>query len=407
MSNNIIPDWIHSHSADSGFVAARVSKHLGIPFAHTGHSFGPRIEAEETGLAEAEFITTSTQQEIRTWEVYQNFERGIFHSIAFGIDTGQIPFEIVERSEHGITVDSSVRDEMSSNGNKNVSSMYTGTSHVERYIELVQQNLELSRGFGLKQSNRTAYSKKLRTAKRIIALDIDNTMIAPKIGNPGLDVLREKLLNRPDDLAFAVASGRDLGLVREAIEKFKLPIPDIIISAIGTQIDYRPDVDYSDKSWHKFISYRWNRPRLMQSLSLVDFLELQEPQAQSPIKLSYYCTREKYNLETIRKALGRDFFHVTVLYSHEKFLDILPHRASKSRALRFVAKKLGLSPHKVMTAGDSGNDADMLGSPFLSTVVGNYSPELEILRNRNGVYFAKGFAAQGVWEGVNHFDWQW
>jgi sucrose-phosphate synthase len=83
-----IPDVIHSHYADAGYVGSRLSHQLSVPLVHTGHSLGRnkrnqllasgvkrseiettynisrRIEAEETTLGVAERVITSTQQEI-------------------------------------------------------------------------------------------------------------------------------------------------------------------------------------------------------------------------------------------------------------------------------------------------------------------------------------------------------
>ncbi|MCG6934109.1 MAG: glycosyltransferase [Gallionella sp.] len=83
-----IPDIIHSHYADAGYVGSRLSHQLGVPLVHTGHSLGRskrkqllasgvkrseiettynisrRIEAEETTLGVAERVITSTRQEI-------------------------------------------------------------------------------------------------------------------------------------------------------------------------------------------------------------------------------------------------------------------------------------------------------------------------------------------------------
>jgi sucrose-phosphate synthase len=87
-SQGRMPDVIHSHYADAGYVGSRLSHQLGIPLVHTGHSLGRnkrqqllasgikrseieatyhisrRIEAEETTLGVAERVITSTQQEI-------------------------------------------------------------------------------------------------------------------------------------------------------------------------------------------------------------------------------------------------------------------------------------------------------------------------------------------------------
>jgi len=84
----IVPDIIHSHYADAGYVGVRLSSMLGVPLVHTGHSLGRvkrrrllasglnreeteqryhmtrRIEAEEEALGTAELVITSTHQEI-------------------------------------------------------------------------------------------------------------------------------------------------------------------------------------------------------------------------------------------------------------------------------------------------------------------------------------------------------
>lgn len=87
-SQGRVPDIIHSHYADAGYVGSRLSHQLGVTLVHTGHSLGRskrkqllasgirrgeieatynisrRIEAEETTLGVAERVITSTQQEI-------------------------------------------------------------------------------------------------------------------------------------------------------------------------------------------------------------------------------------------------------------------------------------------------------------------------------------------------------
>ena len=93
------PDVIHSHYADAGEVARKLSYLLGIPHVHTGHSLGRckrarlvaagrrestidrqynferRISAEEAVLAHASLVVTSTRQEITDqYRLYENFD---------------------------------------------------------------------------------------------------------------------------------------------------------------------------------------------------------------------------------------------------------------------------------------------------------------------------------------------
>jgi sucrose-phosphate synthase len=60
---------------------------------------------------------------------------------------------------------------------------------------------------------------------------------------------------------------------------------------------------------------------------------------------------------------------------------------------------------KVLVAGDSGNDEQMLSSKAKAVVVGNYSSELEKLRGQDHVYFSEGKYAQGILEAIAHYQW--
>ena len=106
-----LPDLIHSHYADAGYVGSRLSHQLGIPLVHTGHSLGRvkrrrllaagldsttieqrysmsrRIEAEEQTLASAERVITSTHQEIEEqYELYDHYQPDQMRVIPPGTD---------------------------------------------------------------------------------------------------------------------------------------------------------------------------------------------------------------------------------------------------------------------------------------------------------------------------------
>ena len=87
-----------------------------------------------------------------------------------------------------------------------------------------------------------------------------------------------------------------------------------------------------------------------------------------------------------------------------KYLDLLPLRASKGFAVRYFADKWGISLEKILVAGDSGNDLDMMVGRTMGVVVGNHEKELEKLRNLERVYFAQGDHANGILEAINYFD---
>lgn len=123
-SQERIPDLLHSHYADAGYVGARLSHQLGIPLVHTGHSLGRskrlrllasgstrgqiedtyrmsrRIEAEETTLSAAERIITSTGQEIEEqYGLYDFYQPERMCVIPPGTDLGH--FYPPNKSEKG------------------------------------------------------------------------------------------------------------------------------------------------------------------------------------------------------------------------------------------------------------------------------------------------------------------
>lgn len=109
-----MPDVIHSHYADAGYVGAHLSHQLGVPLVHTGHSLGRnkrqqllasgikrseiestynisrRIEAEETTLGAAERVITSTQQEIeQQYGLYDFYQPDRMRVVPPGTDLTQ------------------------------------------------------------------------------------------------------------------------------------------------------------------------------------------------------------------------------------------------------------------------------------------------------------------------------
>ena len=109
-----LPDWIHAHYADAGYVGALLQRRLGIPLVFTGHSLGRekrrrllaaglearhldehyslarRIDAEELALAHSALVVTSTPQERDTqYARYCGFRGDVARVIPPGVDTRQ------------------------------------------------------------------------------------------------------------------------------------------------------------------------------------------------------------------------------------------------------------------------------------------------------------------------------
>ncbi|MEZ4567393.1 MAG: glycosyltransferase, partial [Desulfobacterales bacterium] len=113
-----IPDIVHGHYPDAGYVALNLSEIFGIPFVYTGHSLGRsklarllkdgmtekeittkykidhRIQMEEEILKSADFVVASTHQEVNEqYGLYENRNVPKYNVIPPGLDVDRFyPF---------------------------------------------------------------------------------------------------------------------------------------------------------------------------------------------------------------------------------------------------------------------------------------------------------------------------
>jgi len=293
----------------------------------------------------------------------------------------------------------------SNNGILNVQKEFSWDRHVERYLELVNEHIEVI-NHKVSISEPAREFQLLGPVKKLLITDIDGTLILPKFGNPGLKELVEQLRKREKGTVFAMASGRNLELVQQAIEEYQLPMPDIILSSVGSEIHYVCPELIKDKGWANFLNWRWKKDEIILKLNKVPWLELQEEAAQREFKVSYLYQRNKLDLDHLREVLDKSWHQVNMITSHGRYLDILPKRASKGQALKFICQKWSIPMDCVYAAGDSGNDLEMFRGPVKGIVVGNRSPELEIIKTGKGIFLAKSPAAEGITEGLMHYGFE-
>ncbi len=241
---------------------------------------------------------------------------------------------------------------------------------------------------------------RLVTLERMIIVDIDNTLIGD---NEGVQKLMQLLKEAGDRVGFAVATGRRLMSAVDILNQWQVQLPDVFITSVGSEIYYGLGL-VRDRSWKHHLDYAWDPLRIREVMQVLPGLKLQPEIDQREFKISYDLDPEHApDYKSIVKHLRQHKIKAKVIYSHGTLLDILPVRASKGLAIRFLALKLGLQPEDILVAGDSGNDEEMLRGNMLGVVVGNYSNELEHLHSKPRIYFAGNFYANGIIEGINHY----
>ncbi|WDP92566.1 MAG: HAD-IIB family hydrolase [Desulfobacter sp.] len=289
----------------------------------------------------------------------------------------------------------------SKNGIMNTRRHYTWENHAATYMETVRDLYRDNEASTLNVRVPVhSIGRRLSALDRLIITDIDNTLLggAPKEIQKFIDLMH----THRDRVGFGVATGRNLDSAAAVLKEHHIPEPDIIISEVGSRINYGTE-RHHDKGWETHIAKNWKPETMVQRLEDIPFITPQEKENQSPYKLSYYMAPGKDRLPKIHHVLTKNRFVYTLIYSHEKYLDILPYRASKGKAIRYLSYKWEIPLKQFLVCGDSGNDEEMIKGDPLAVVVGNYSPELEPLRSARKIYFADAPYAGGILEGMAHY----
>ncbi len=329
--------------------------------------------------------------------------KDIIHNCGNGILVDPTNTKKIAGALKKIITDHDTWEKFSKNGIINVRKHYTWEKHTKNYIKevkkLVKEIPESEIGVAVPSDS---IGKRLAGLNYFIITDIDNTLIGEE-ENKNLNDLLALLTKNRNIIGFCVATGRTIASAVEYLKQHNVHAPDIIISSVGSEIYYGKDLHYG-QGWETHISSKWNRAKIVELLKDVDFLEYQEEITQRRFKISYLMKPGKDRLALIHDLLLKHKCRYNLIYSHQRYLDILPYRASKGKAIRYLSYKWEISLKDILVCGDSGNDEEMLRGEPLAVVVGNYSEELEKLKHGKNIYFAKQKYAGGIVEAVKHYN---
>jgi sucrose-phosphate synthase len=287
---------------------------------------------------------------------------------------------------------------LAENGLKGVRKNYSWQAHAKCYVELiiplVARNQPVTR-MRLSRRPRLYHD-------RAIVTDIDQNLL----GDPeSLTRLIEIIQVNRKCTMFAVATGRRLDGALKILKKHNIPFPDILITSLGTEIHYAPNLQV-DKAWANHIDHLWNPKRIHRLVRTLPGLKVQSKKEQNIFKISYFIDPEKApDLKEINRFLLRHDQSVNVIQSFGQFLDITPMRASKGMALRWVNEQWGIPLENTLTAGGSGADEDLMRGNTMAVVVANrHKEELSDLSTIEHIYFAKKPYAAGIIEALDYYD---
>jgi sucrose-phosphate synthase len=244
--------------------------------------------------------------------------------------------------------------------------------------------------------------KKFLDFTKLIILDIDDTITGD---DEGISKLKNILMGMNNDVGFGVATGRHIESAIDVLKEIDFKMPDVIISSVGSEIYYRNEGEYVySTSWDAHIKNSWVPDKIRELLGSYEFLELQDDTAQRKHKVSYNLLGSVEDLHRAAEILRNNKIKTNLILSHNIYVDLLPYRASKGRAIRYLSYRWNIHLDSILVAGDSGNDEDMLIGELYGVVVGNHTEELQKLRGKRRIFFASQEYANGVIEGIQYFN---
>ncbi len=284
------------------------------------------------------------------------------------------------------------------NGLEGVRRFYSWDAHTAAYVDtvlpIIQEQQPAPRPVP------QAWSGRFRD--RALVTDLDKTLLGDvEALNRFIQLMKE---NRKR-ATFVIATGRRLDSALRKMRQYGIPRPDVLITSLGTDIYYAPNLT-QDTRWRQHIDQMWNPRKVRRLLRELPGLKRQPKIEQGEFKISYYYDPTVApSAEDIASLLHKAELTVNMTISYGQFLDIIPARAGKGQALRWFAAQREVPLERILTAGGSGADEDLMRGNTLAVVVANrHHEELSELADSQRIYFAEAAHAGGILEAIEHYD---
>jgi sucrose-phosphate synthase len=287
--------------------------------------------------------------------------------------------------------------EASRNGLEGVRRHYTWQAHAASYMEQLHGLLGRPR----REPAPWSEGRITRYRDRAIFTDIDQTLLGDEAA---LRDFVDRIRQHHRRVIFGVVTGRRVDAALAVLKKNKVPVPDVLISSLGTRIHYGSGLT-EDTHWADHIDHDWSRERIRRLLADIPGLKLQHRDRQSRFKLSYfYDAKQAPPAEELTTLLHQNELNANIIVSFGQFLDVIPPRASKGLALRYTALRLDIPLERILVAGGSGADEDMIRGNTLAVVVANrHDEELSELVDLERVHFSERPHAGGLLDAIDRY----
>jgi len=328
------------------------------------------------------------------------------------------PRDIISRCQNGLLVDVSdleaLQDSLesagksysqwntwSNNGVEAITRYFSWDAHVCNYIAFMQKRVQnvASRSWTMQKKT----SQKTLTQK-LLLLDLDNNL--EQSDSQALINLRKRLkdYSLQSNFRLGIITGRSIKAAKYQYSQLNLPFPSVWICRAGTEIFYDNE-EKSDILWQDLISMDWDREAVVKALNdLKNYFIFQAIEQQGPFKVSYLLKEPCEGLlPLVRKRLLNSKCSASPHVRCHWYLDIVPLRASRSEAIRYLTLRWGLSLDQVLVVASEQGDAELIKGLNTAVVPVEHDPSLETLRSQQRVFFSS-VAREGIVDGLKHFQ---
>ncbi|MCB4376847.1 MULTISPECIES: HAD family hydrolase [unclassified Synechococcus] len=286
----------------------------------------------------------------------------------------------------------------SDNGVEAISRHFSWDAHVCQYLALMQKRIRSSPVRALSVVRRPS------PVSRLLALDLDSSLELPE--ESSLAHLRDRLQAEPFSAStgLVILTGRSLAQARQRYHELHLPDPKAWICRAGTEIHHGLD-RAADPVWAQRISEAWDRDAVLAAMGhLQEHIRLQDLDHQSRFKVSYLLRASNRGLIGLaRQCLRRHALQAEPQLRCHWFLDVLPQRASRSEAIRFLAQSWGLPLERVLVVASQQGDGELLDGLPATVVPADHDPCLLGQRIQQRVYVSKRPSVGAVLDGLTHY----
>lgn len=239
---------------------------------------------------------------------------------------------------------------------------------------------------------------------KLLSFDVDNTLLEfQTLKSNFADIWNSY---KPDsEILLTYNTGRLIDDILNVIQKGILPEPHYIIAGVGTII-----YDFKNKcivkEFNDVLDEGWDLDAVEELINNTNHPITEQPSKfQHAYKRSYFFhDASPEHIQNIEQLFAEANMHVNVVYSENKFLDILPKWANKGNSLQWLLNKLNIKPLQTLVAGDSGNDTAMFNMDGIKgIVVANAHEELYKYTKHREVYHSENEYTKGLVEGLIYY----